>query len=63
MASWNVDVKCVFIPNWIHLDPLPCARKVVWLRSHCARRKNSGSDSKKNGAVRIRSRVHRALVG
>ena len=33
MASWNVDVKYVFIPNWIHLDPLPCARKLFWLRS------------------------------
>ena len=29
----------------------------------CARRKNSGSDPKKNGAVRIRSRVHRAFLG
>ena len=33
MASWNVDVKYVFIPNWIHLDLLPCARKLFWLRS------------------------------
>ena len=33
MASWNVDVKYAFIPNWIHLDLLPCARKLFWLRS------------------------------
>ena len=33
MASWNVDVKYIFIPNWIHLDPLPCACKLFWLRS------------------------------
>ena len=33
IVSWNVDVKYVFIPNWIHLDPLPCARKLFWLRS------------------------------
>ena len=33
MASWNVDVKYVFVSNWIHLDPLPRARKLSWLRS------------------------------
>ena len=33
MVSWNVDVRHVFIPNWIHFDPFPCARKLFWLRS------------------------------
>ena len=33
MVSWHVDVKYVFMPNWIPLDPLPCARKLFWLRS------------------------------
>ena len=33
MASRKVDVKYVFIPTRIHLDPFLCERKLFWLRS------------------------------
>ena len=32
-GSWNLDVKYAFIPTWIRLDPLRCARKLFWLQS------------------------------
>ena len=32
-GRFDIFLDSVFIPNWNHLDPLPCAR-----------RKNSGSD-------------------
>ena len=44
-SKFRIDPVC----TQIILAPIPCAR-----------RKSSGSDPKKNGAVRIRSRVHRA---
>ena len=48
-----------------YLDPLgsaPVCSQIILAPIPRASRKNSGSDQKKNGAVRIRSRVHRAVV-